>query len=531
MTEATLKTLLEGITPPDEAARAAAHAHWASLAKPLGGLGALETTLESAAALTGSAALDLSKRAVLVLCADNGVVAQGVSQTDQSVTRTVAENLAARRTSVCQMARTARCEVVPVDMGMAGEPVPGVRNCRVASGTTDFTQGPAMRREQAVEAVAKGIALVREQKAQGVTLLATGEMGIGNTTTSSAVAAVLLGQPVERMTGRGAGLSDQGLARKIHAIQRGIAVNQPDPDDALDVLAKLGGFDIAGLCGVFLGGALEGVPVLMDGFISGVAALCAVRLCPAAAKAVFASHCSSGARRPPRAGSAGQSPAHHRRTPSGRGHRGRGCHPAVGYGTGRLSELLFVRRRWADPLHASRRCRMLTLVLGGAASGKSEYAESLVLKTALPRYYLATMQVWDAECAARVAKHRKMRARKQFATVECPLHLEQVQLPARGTALLEDLGNLTANELYSPGGAGKHAARAVLAGVEAVASQCENLVLVSNEVFSGGADYAGDTDQYLLALARVNNALAARADNVCRVVCGIPIYYKGGTPE
>ena len=144
---------------------------------------------------------------------------------------------------------------------------------------------------------------------------------------------------------------------------------------------------------------------------------------------------------------------------------------------------------------------MLTLVLGGAASGKSEYAESLVLKTALPRYYLATMQVWDAECAARV------------------------------TALLEDLGNLTANELYSPGGAGKHAARAVLAGVEAVASQCENLVLVSNEVFSGGADYAGDTDQYLLALARVNNALAVRADNVCRVVCGIPVYYKGGTPE
>ena len=109
---------------------------------------------------------------------------------------------------------------------------------------------------------------------------------------------------------------------------------------------------------------------------------------------------------------------------------------------------------------------MLTLVLGGAASGKSEYAESLVLKTALPRYYLATMQVWDAECAARVAKHRKMRARKQFTTVECPLHLEQVQLPARGTALLEDLGNLTANELYSPGGAGKHAARAVLDGVE-----------------------------------------------------------------
>ena len=228
MTETELKTLLSGITPPDEAARAAAHAHWAGLAKPLGGLGALETLLEDAAALTGSAALDVSHRAVLVLCSDNGVVAQGVSQTDQSVTRAVAENLAARRTSVCQMARTAHCDVVPVDMGMAGDPVPGVADCRIAAGTADFTQGPAMTRAQAVDAIC-----------------------------------------------------------------RGILRNKPDPTDPLDVLAKLGGFDLAGLCGVFLGGALEGVPVVMDGFISGVAALCAVRLCPAAAKAVFASHCSS----------------------------------------------------------------------------------------------------------------------------------------------------------------------------------------------------------------------------------------------
>ena len=248
MTELELKQLLSKITRPDETARTAAHAHWASLAKPLGGLGRLETMLEDAAALTGTAELAFSRRAVLVLCADNGVVAQGVSQTDQSVTRAVAENLAARRTSVCQMAKTARCEVVPVDLGMAGGPVPGVQNCRI---------------------------------------------GIGNTTTSSAVAAVLLGQPVERMTGRGAGLSDAGLARKLDAIRRGIARNRPDAADPLDVLSKLGGFDIAGLCGVFLGGALEGLPVLMDGFISGVAALCAVRLCPAAEKAVFASHCST----------------------------------------------------------------------------------------------------------------------------------------------------------------------------------------------------------------------------------------------
>lgn len=171
---------------------------------------------------------------------------------------------------------------------------------------------------------------------------------------------------------------------------------------------------------------------------------------------------------------------------------------------------------------------MLTLVVGGAASGKSEYAERLVLQTALPRYYLATMQVWDAECAARVEKHRRMRAEKQFETLECPLHLGTVHLPARGTALLEDFGNLTANELYDPAGAGEAAASAILDGLGRLAAQCEHLVVVSNEVFSGGADYAGDTDRYLKALAQVNNALAARADAVVRVVCGIPVYYKGG---
>lgn len=171
---------------------------------------------------------------------------------------------------------------------------------------------------------------------------------------------------------------------------------------------------------------------------------------------------------------------------------------------------------------------MLTLVIGGAASGKSAYAESLVLRSGLPRYYLATMQVWDTECAARVEKHRRMRAQKQFETLECPLHLEKMALPARGTVLLEDLGNLVANELYSPDGAGEQTAQAILAGLDRLAAGCGELIVVSNEVFSGGADYVGDTDKYLLALAQVNNAFAARADNVCRVVCGLPMYYKGG---
>lgn len=191
------------------------------------------------------------------------------------------------------MAETAHCDVVPVDIGMAGEKVRGVLDRRIADGTADFTQGPAMTRAQTIGAIEGGMRLVRDWKAKGYTLLATGEMGIGNTTTSSAVAAALLGQPVERMTGRGAGLSDAGLVCKIDAIRRGIAVNRPKADDPLDVLAKLGGLDIAGLCGMFLGGAIHGIPIVMDGFISGVAALCAARLCPNAGKAAFASHASS----------------------------------------------------------------------------------------------------------------------------------------------------------------------------------------------------------------------------------------------
>ena len=293
MTETELKNRLKTITQPDEAARKAAHAHWASLAKPLGGLGDLEPLLEDVAALTGVPQFDFSKRAVLVLCADNGVIAQGISQSGSDVTRAVLQNLAQRKTSVCKMAETVRCGVIPVDMGIAEAPVDGVKNCRVRAGTDDFTACPAMSREDALKAIEAGIELVREQKAQGIKLLATGEMGIGNTTTSAAVSCVLLDRAPEEMTGRGAGLSDDGLRRKIEVIYQGIAVNHPEITDVIGVLSALGGLDIAGLCGVFLGGALENIPVIIDGFISSVAALCAARLCPTATKAMFASHVSA----------------------------------------------------------------------------------------------------------------------------------------------------------------------------------------------------------------------------------------------
>lgn len=283
-----------GPDPREEEARQAAHRQWASIAKPLDSLGLLERAVEDMAALTLDHKLDISNRALLLLCADNGVVAQGVTQTDYTVTAAVARNAGANRSSVCKMAAVAGCRVVPVDMGMRdpGE-IPGVLDRRVGNGTGDITQGPAMSREQAERAVLTGVELVREQKERGARLLATGEMGIGNTTTSSAAACALLGRPVVEMTGRGAGLSDEGLKRKVGAIEAALALNRPDPSDPLDVLAKVGGFDIAGMCGIFLGGALYRVPVLMDGFISTVAALCALGLCPQAGKAVFASHVSA----------------------------------------------------------------------------------------------------------------------------------------------------------------------------------------------------------------------------------------------
>ena len=172
---------------------------------------------------------------------------------------------------------------------------------------------------------------------------------------------------------------------------------------------------------------------------------------------------------------------------------------------------------------------MLTLVIGGAASGKSECAESLILENPkLPRYYLATMEVFDEECRARVLRHRRMRAEKSFVTVECPVKIASVKLPKRGAVLLEDLGNLAANEMYSPAGAGEGALDAILQGVDSLLAQCEDLVIVSSELFTGGRAYLGDTDAYLRLMADAHRSLAAKADRVIEVVCGIPQFYKGG---
>ena len=266
---------------------------WDSIAKPLHSLGLLEDAIATIASAQGCPQVRLDKKCVAVFCADNGVVAQGVTQSQQDVTAIVTENFCSGQTSVCAMARAAGAEVFPVDIGVAATVSgKGLRIHKIANGTADITQGPAMSREQAADAILYGMQMVGELKQQGYNLIATGEMGIGNTTTSSAILSVLLHRPITEMTGRGAGLSSAGLQRKIDAIARAIEVNRPDANDPLDVLHKVGGFDICAMVGAFLGAAYYKLPAVIDGYISAVAALAAVRLAPKAAGYLFGSHLS-----------------------------------------------------------------------------------------------------------------------------------------------------------------------------------------------------------------------------------------------
>lgn len=287
----TLEEAKKQIRPVDQEAVCAAQKRWDSIAKPLHSLGKMEKIVMQIAGITGSADVRLDKRALVAMCADNGVVEEGVTQTGQEVTAIVAENFLKGDTSACVMCRQCRTDVFPVDVGMASDTkVPS--DLKVMMGTRNMTKEPAMTYEEAVQGIEAGIEMVRRLKEQGYRLIATGEMGIGNTTTSSAVASVLLNRSVEEMTGRGAGLSGEGLKRKIDAIKRAVKLNEPDLSDPVDVLAKVGGLDIAGMAGVFMGGAVYRIPVVIDGFISCVAALVAQRISPLTKDYMIASHVS-----------------------------------------------------------------------------------------------------------------------------------------------------------------------------------------------------------------------------------------------
>ncbi len=282
---------LEKILPLDEKAKDACQKRWDSIAKPLKSLGKFEEHLVQIAGIQRTSQIHFNKKVLVIMCADNGVVAEGVTQTGQEVTAIVAENFLDGKSCAAIMCKDTRTDIFPIDIGMATD-TPRVRKEKIAYGTKNMAKEPAMTREEAIHAIEIGIILAEELKAQGYDVIATGEMGIGNTTTSSAVASVLLKKPVGQVTGKGAGLSSQGLCKKIQVIEKSIAKHKPDGNDPVDVLSKVGGFDLAGLTGLCLGGAAQKIPVVIDGFISSVAALLAVRLCPQAGDYILASHVS-----------------------------------------------------------------------------------------------------------------------------------------------------------------------------------------------------------------------------------------------
>jgi nicotinate-nucleotide--dimethylbenzimidazole phosphoribosyltransferase len=283
---------LPAIPPIDIAAEAAARSRQDTLTKPPGSLGRLEALSVQIAGITGAARPSVARKAVIVMAGDHGVAAEGVSAYPSAVTPQMVLNFAHGGAAINVLARQAGARVVVVDVGVAAEmgDAAGVLNRKLAAGTRNMAVGPAMTRAQAEAALQVGLDVVAAEVERGLDLVATGDMGIGNTTASAAIVAAVTRLPAAAVTGRGTGVDDAGLARKVAVIERALAVNQPDPADALDVLSKVGGLEIGGLAGVMIGAAARRVPVVIDGFISGAAALIAVGLCPPLQPYLIAGH-------------------------------------------------------------------------------------------------------------------------------------------------------------------------------------------------------------------------------------------------
>lgn len=281
------------IDRPDENIRENIKNIWNGIAKPLKGLGQFETIFAQIGAITGTTHIDISKKAVIVMCADNGIVEEGVTQYGQEMTSIIASSMVMKDTSVCKMAKVTGADILPVDIGINRDnEIGGMIQRNIAHGTRNFKKEPAMSQEDALKAIEVGIAMVADCKEQGYSLVATGEMGIGNTTTSSAMTAALLQCRVEDVTGKGAGLSREGVNRKVEVIKEALDNYNFHKSETLRILATVGGYDIAGLTGVFIGGAVHHIPVVMDGVISGVAALTAERLVPGVKDYIIPSHLS-----------------------------------------------------------------------------------------------------------------------------------------------------------------------------------------------------------------------------------------------
>ena len=290
-----LETTLAQIKPLDSAVQQEAKEYIDGLIKPIGSLGRLETLAAQIAGITGKVkGNQMKKRCIIAMCGDNGVHAEGVAVAGQEVTTIMAKCMARGVSGMTVFAKEAHAEYVLVDVGINSDDViPGVVHKKIAHGTANFAKGPAMSREDCVKAIEIGIETVNDLADKGYDIIGTGELGMANTSSSSCVLVALSDVDMDEAVGRGAGLTKEAYEHKKGVLEQAMAVNKPDPKDAIDVVSKVGGFDIAGLVGVYLGCAARRLPVVIDGFISAAAALAAVRLCPTVKDYMIPSHCSA----------------------------------------------------------------------------------------------------------------------------------------------------------------------------------------------------------------------------------------------
>jgi len=292
MNDEKLAELIATLTPPDRKLCAKARELLDKMAIPRGSLGRLEECAQRVVAITGSLTPEIKKKTVVVFAGDHGVVEEGVSAFPQDVTAQMVANFIKGGAGINVLSRHVGAEVLVVDVGVVADikPQPGLLIKKVARGTQNMAKGPAMSRGEALHALSVGIEVAHRLKSEKTDLLGTGDMGIGNTTPSSAIASVLTGKKVEEVTGRGTGISDQMLDRKIQVIKKSLQLNQPNPLDPVEVLAKVGGFEIAAIAGVIIGAVFHKIPVVIDGFISTAAAVVAVSLAPVIREHLFAAH-------------------------------------------------------------------------------------------------------------------------------------------------------------------------------------------------------------------------------------------------
>ncbi|MBU3110890.1 nicotinate-nucleotide--dimethylbenzimidazole phosphoribosyltransferase [Clostridium lacusfryxellense] len=289
-----LKSTLQNIQPLNKAAMKQAWDRIDSLTKPIGSLGEIENIIAKMAGITGSIHNKINKKNVVIMCGDNGVVEEGVSNCPKSVTATVTNNFTKEITGVYVLSKFAGSDITVVDVGVDADfNNPKIKNRKIAYGTMNMMKGPAMTRQETIKAIEVGIDTIDNLVREGYDLFGTGEMGVGNTATSAAILSVFSGLEVEMSVGKGSGITEEQFVHKKMVIKKAIELNKPDKGDVIDVLSKVGGFDIAGLCGCFLAAAKNRVPIVIDGFIASAAALCAYKLNPLVIGYIFASHLSA----------------------------------------------------------------------------------------------------------------------------------------------------------------------------------------------------------------------------------------------